>query len=389
MVSKKIIDKQIPQLPLEVKFCKKCVMSNQRPRIGWSEDGICGACSFAEIKKKIKWDRRKKRLEELCDKYRRDDGSFDIVVPSSGGKDSSRVAYMLKYEYGMHPLTITWAPFEYTPLGYKNFRNFIKVGGFNNLMGSPNAKLMRKLARISFEAVGDAWMPFAYGQAAFAFHIAKAFDINLVFYGENGEAEYSGDPEMYDLRGIPFDIWHEKCLKGLTIDDLIEYGLKETDYFTEDDYTEADLQFYRLPDIENKDIQFHFFSYYHQWTPKENYELAVKNTGFQASPFRTEGTYTKYASLDDEHDGFHYYLAYIKFGIGRATADAAHEIRDGLITREEGIELVKKYDGEFPKKYFKEFLEYLDITDVEFWEVIEKYLNPNIWDNWKLRNTVY
>ena len=127
MISKKILDKQLPQLPKEVKFCKKCVMSNQRPRIHWSEDGVCGACTFAEIKKNTDWEARRKMLEELCDKYRRNDGRYDVVVPASGGKDSSRVAYMLKHEYGMHPLTITWAPFEYTPLGYKNFRNFMKA----------------------------------------------------------------------------------------------------------------------------------------------------------------------------------------------------------------------------------------------------------------------
>lgn len=395
MISKKILDKQLPQLPKEVKFCKKCVMSNQRPRIHWSKDGVCGACTFAEIKKNTDWDKRRKMLEELCDKYRRNDGRYDVIVPASGGKDSARVAYMLKYEYGMHPLTITWAPFEYTPLGYKNFRNFIKVGGFNNLMGWPNAKLMRKLARISFEAVGDPWMPFAYGQAAYAFHIAKAFDIKLVFYGENGEAEYSGDPELYNLRGMPFEIWHDKCLKGITIDNLVEYGLNETDYFTENDYDESDLQWYRLPNIKDmmdKDIQFHFFGYYHHWTPKENYELAMKNTGFTASRERSEGTYTNYASLDDEHDGFHYYLGFIKFGIGRTTADAAHEIRDGNITREEGVELVKRYDGEFPQKYFREFVEYLDITEEEFWKIVDKYRSDNLWekikDLWCLKKTV-
>ena len=107
----------------------------------------------------------------------------------------------------------------------------------------------------------------------------------------------------------------------------------------------------------------HFFGYYKKWIPQENYYYAAENTGFQPNPERTEGTYSKYASLDDRLDGLHYYMKYIKFGFGRATDDAAHEIRDGHINREEGVALVSKYDGEFPKKYFTDFLSYLDILD--------------------------
>ncbi len=398
MVSRKILDRQIPELPKEIKFCKRCVISNQRPRIYWTKDGICGACNFADIKNhEIDWDEREQMLSNLCDEYRRNDGRYDVIIPVSGGKDSARVAYTLKYKFGMHPLTITWAPFEYTPVGYRNFRNFIKVGKFNNLMAWPNGYLHRKLSRISFEAVGDAWQPFAYGQVCYAFHIAKAFDIKLVFFGENGEAEYSGDPRVFNLRGMPFEMWAEQYFKGITVDDLIQYGLEETDYFTEKDYDESDLQFYKPPNIDQmKDmgIQFHWFSFYHKWIPQENYYLASEHTGFEANPEgRSEGTYSKYASLDDQTDGYHFYLAFIKFGIARCTSDAAHEIRDGHITREEGVSLVKRYDGEFPTRWWKEFLEYTDITADEFWRIVDKFRNPNIWekegDIWKLKKAVY
>lgn len=398
MINLKMLDKQLPKLPQDVKFCKKCVVSNQRPRIIFDEDGVCGACNFAEIKVKgTDWNEREKQLQELCDKYRRNDGRYDVIIPSSGGKDSSRVSYELKYKYGMHPLTITWAPFEYTPEGYTNFRNFIKVGGFNNLMAWPNGKVHRKLARIAFEALGDAWQPFAYGQMSYAFHIAKAFDIKLVFFGENGEAEYSGDPRVYNMRGMPFEIWAEQYFKGILVDDLIHYGLEETDYFTEKDYDESDLTFYRPPEpneMKKKGVEFHWFSYYKKWVPQENYYLASEHTGFQANPNgRSEGTYSKYASLDDRLDGFHYYLAFIKFGIGRCTSDAAHEIRDDHINREEGAALVKRFDGEFPKRYFNEFLEYLDITGEYFWHVVDRFRQPHIWKKedglWKLKKAIY
>jgi N-acetyl sugar amidotransferase len=398
VVSSKILDRQLSILPNEVEFCKRCVVSNQRPRILFDEEGICGACRYAEIKKSgIDWQARENELRELCNQHRREDGRFDVVVPASGGKDSSRVAYELKFIYGMHPLTVTWAPFEYTPEGYANFRNFIKVGGFNNLMAWPSGKLHRKLSHIAFDALGDAWQPFAYGQMCYAFHIAQAFDIKLVFFGENGEAEYSGDPRVFNLRGMPFDIWAEQYFKGVMVDDLIQYGLEETDYLTKNDYDESDLLFYRPPDLDamrKQGVEFHWFSYYKKWVPQENYYLASEHTGFQANPTgRSEGTYSKYASLDDQMDGFHFYLAFIKFGIGRTTSDAAHEVRDSHITREEGAALVRQFDGEFPRRWFKEFLAYLDITEEHFWNVIDRYRQPHIWKQengvWKLRHAVY
>jgi len=137
----------------------------------------------------------------------------------------------------------------------------------------------------------------------------------------------------------------------------------------------------------------HWYSYYHKWTPQEHYYYASEHTGFRANPYgRSEGTYSKYASLDDKTDGFHYYTMFIKFGIGRATSDAAHEIREGHLTREEGARLVRKFDGEFPKKYFKEFLEYCNITEEYFWEVIDSWRSPHLWKKengeWKLKYQV-
>ncbi|MBI2658433.1 N-acetyl sugar amidotransferase [Candidatus Woesearchaeota archaeon] len=397
MVSKKILDRQLPDLPQEIKFCRKCVVSNQRPRIILDEEGVCSACRFAyEKEHAIDWKEREDLLRKLCDKYRRNDGRFDIVVPSSGGKDSSAVAHKLKHKYGMHPLTITWAPLDYTPIGWQNFRNFTK-SGFNNLLFTQNGKLLAKLARLAFEAVGDVFLPFIYGQTSFAFHVALMMDIKLVFFGENPEAEYGGSLKYKDKPGIPIKDWADTYYKGVTVDDLVKYGLEETDYFTKDDYDECDLTFYRPPpleELEKKDIQFHWFGFYEKWVPQENYYHAAENTGFQPNPEgRSEGTYSKYASLDDKWDPFHFYFSFIKFGIGRATSDASHEIRDGHITREEGTALVKKFDSEFPKKHFKEFLAFIGMDEGQFWKTVDKFRTSHIWKKengeWKLRKAVY
>lgn len=388
------IDRQLKNLPKEVIFCKKCVMSNQRPRLEFDENGVCTACGFAYEKKHvIDWKDRAQQLQELCDKYRRNDGTYDVLVPCSGGKDSSAVAHKLKHLYGMHPLTVTWAPFVYTDIGMQNYLNFLN-SGFTNLIAYPNRHFHRKLARIAFEAVGDVFLPFIYGQMAYAFHIALQRDIKLVFYGENGEAEYGGSTKNNYRPYMPLEDWAEIYCKGVTVDDLVEWGL-ERRMIDESDYDGSDLTFYKPPEVEDlqgKDIQMHWFSYYHKWVPQENYYYATEHVGFQANPERSEGTYSKYASLDDKLDGFHYYFSYLKFGICRATSDAAHEVRDGHLTREDAVALVHRYDGEFPKKRFKEFLEYIDITEEKFWEVVDRYRNPNLWEKvngeWKLKYKV-
>jgi hypothetical protein len=138
-------------------------------------------------------------------------------------------------------------------------------------------------------------------------------------------------------------------------------------------------------------MEVHFFSYYNNWSPQENYYYAKENTGFESNPDgRSEGTYTKFASLDDKIDGQHYFTMYIKFGQGRAMNDANRDLRDGFITREEAVDLLNKYDGEFPKKYFQDVLDYMGITEERYWEVIDKARSPHLWEKvngeWKLKH---
>lgn len=390
------IEKQLRAQPKEVKFCKRCVMSNQRPRIVFDEEGICSACRFTKEKEaKIDWRARELQLEALLDTYRRTDGRFDVLVPGSGGKDSSYVAHQLKYKYGMHPLTVTWAPFKYTDIGFQNLYNFI-YSGFTNILCHSNGKLHRKLARAAFEEVGDHFLPFIYGQFCYPFHMALNFNVKLVFYGENGEAEYGGSTKANKLSHMPVEDWAAFYWKGCALSDLIGHTLKHKSYLLKDDLSDSDLIFYRPPladRLKVSGIQMHWYSYYHKWVPQENYYYAVENTSFKSNPERSEGTYSKYASLDDKTDGFHYYMGYIKFGIGRATSDAAHEIREGHITRDEGVTLVKRYDGEFPQKNFKEFLAYLDISEGHFWEVVDSFRQPHLWSKekgqWVLKHKIY
>ena len=373
-------------LPGKVRFCKKCTISNQRPRIGFDEEGICSACRFAGYKAtEINWEEREKELVALVKRFKRKDGGYEAMVPTSGGKDSGRVAHELKYKYGMNVLTVTWAPHLYTDMGLKNFQSMIHIGGLDNILGTPNGIVHRKLTKLAFEILGDPFQPFIYGQTNFPLQIAVKYKIPLIMYGENGEVEYGGDMKNAFRPTRDYRCDHKKhYFSGLPPEALINYGISQKET----------ASYLPPPDKELDAIktEIHFYSYYHKWIPQENYYYAVEHTGFTANPIRSEGTYSKYASLDDKIDGFHFYLSFIKFGIGRATADSAHEIRDRHLTRDEGVRLVKKFDGEFPQRNFNTFLEYCGISEEYFWQVIDSWRSPHIWAKvngvWKLRHTV-
>lgn len=392
-------------LPEQVIFCKSCVISNQRPSstvefkhqsneakatIGFGEDGVCDACRYHQVKEKsIDWSEREDHLLRLFDKHRRTDGSYDVIVPGSGGKDSAFTAHVLKYKYNMNPLTVTWAPHKYTEIGWRNFENWIHVGGLDNILFTPNGRLHRHLTRLAFVNLLHPFQPFIVGQRIIGPSLARKFGVRLVMYGEN-QAEYGNDvsenftPRM-DRKFFSAADPHSLLLGGVTVDDILQQG----------NFRIGDFAPYIPPsaeDLEREGIEVHYLGYYLKWDPQECYYYAVENTGFQANSERTEGTYSKYSSIDDRIDMFHYYTTLIKFGIGRATYDAAQEIRNDKITREEGVALVRKYDQEFPKKYYKEFLEYVGLSDAEFVETVDKFRSPHLWENiggsWCLRHQV-
>ena len=390
------LEQQVPNLPKDVRWCKRCVVSNQRPRITFNSDGICSGCVNSDYKNNdIDWSQREQELVALLDEHRRSDGYWDVIVPSSGGKDSGYVAHQLRYKYNMNPLTVTWAPLKYTNVGWENLQSNID-SGFTNMLCTPNGQLQRKLARLCFEELGDAFHVFVLGQVAYPFQMAVRLGIPLVFYGENGEAEYASDPEYADKPFKPSQEWVRQYFKGVSFQQLLQYGLETKEYLNRDDYAESDLMFYETPsvdELERVGIKGkYFYSYFHKWTPQENFYYCVENTGFKPNSERSEGTYSKYASLDDKMDGFHYFMRYIKLGLGRCMEDAAHEIRDGHLTREEGIALMSRYEGEFPHKYFSEFLEYLDISESHFWKVVDSWRLPHLWEkdgqDWKFKHPI-
>ena len=409
-------------LPRKVTYCKKCVISNQRPNsaveykhttetkkatIHFDENGVCDACNFTERKRHdIDWTDREKMLRELCDRYRKNDGSYDCIVPGSGGKDSFYASHILKTKYGMHPLTVTWAPHIYTDWGWKNFQSWIHAGHDNYLM-TPNGRVHRLLTRLSTELLFHPFQPFFLGQKSIAPKLAVKFGIPLVFYGEN-EAEY-GNPigttltpeqDKKYFSGIKFE---DMKISGLPVANLIDdFGLELNDLSP---YLPADEN-----QLRDNAVVSHYLGYYLKWHPQSCYYYSVEHGGFQASPERTPGTYSKYNSIDDRIDDLHYYTTGVKFGIGRASYDAAQEIRSGDITRDEGVALVKRFDHEFPERFINELFAYLSIPEsdfpvahnmfeqpivdrIYFKNLTDKFRSPHIWylegGEWKLRHPIW
>ena len=393
-------------LPSKVIFCKQCVMSNQRPssipeffhtkerknakylNID-SEDGICDGCRYYNSRENIDWKDREKQLIRLLDKYRKSNGDYDCLIPGSGGKDSAFQAHILKYKYGMNPLVLTWPPIIYTNYGLKNYDNWINEGGFDALIYRPNGKVMKKLTKLSIINLLHPFQTFILGQKNIAPKIASKFGIKLVFYGEN-EAE-GGNPiaeNNISLRKKSY--FAVKNYKNIYL-----AGIKISDLLKKYKFTYEDLKIFfpiNNNEINKTKIEIHYLGYYLKWTPQEAFYYATQNTGFLPRPYRSQGTYSKYHSIDDKIDDFHFYTTFIKFGIGRATYDASREIRDKHLTRDEGKNLVKKFDGEFPDKYFTEVMDYLDIKKDYFHKLCDKFRSPHIWkkknNEWKLKHTV-
>ena len=409
-------------LPKQVAYCKTCVISNQRPNsaveykhtkdtkkatINFNTDGVCDACTFTERKRNsIDWVDREKQLRELCDKHRKNDGSYDCILPGSGGKDRFYASHILKTKYGMHPLTVTWAPHVYTDWGWKNFQCWIHAGHDNYLM-TPNGRVHRLLTRLSTELLFHPFQAFMFGQKSLAPKMALLFKIPLVFYGEN-EAEYGNpigdtDTAKRDWSYFTSDDQSKIYLGGVSIADLTsQFGVDRNDL---QPYLPADPN-----KISEQKVEVHYVGYYLKWHPQACYYYSVEHGGFQASPERTPGTYSKYNSIDDRIDDLHYLTTGIKFGIGRASYDAAQEIRSGDITRDEGVALVKRFDHEYPERFIDEMFRYLSLPQSEFPEankmfenatmnreyfrlLTDRFRSPHLWyhenSEWKLRHAVW
>ncbi len=359
----------------KITWCKNCLNMSTRPRITFDERGWCNACQWMEEKKTLDWSKRQKELDNLINKYRSTKGNFDCIVPVSGGKDGSYVAYQLKHKYGMNPLCVTVRPALSLEIGDKNLINFI-YSGYDHVHITPNPKVLDRLNKYGFIEKGFPYYGWLIAIHTAVIKTAVNFNIPLLFYGEDGEIEYGGSTESKNnpLYGIEYmkNIYLEGG-HGKVFERIKEDG----------DISDADLAFFNFPsssEISDNELSFTHWSYFEPWDSYRNYIVAKENCGLIEKDEGNLDTFTNFSQNDQALYALHAYLMYLKFGFGRATQDAGIEIRRGSMTRDQALNLVKMYDNSYPYDLINTYLDYYSMTKSEFDDVLDKYANRDLFE---------
>lgn len=352
-----------------LKWCSNCVAMSTRPRINFNEDGLCNACQWSEQKKNLDWDTRLEKLKSVLKEQKAKKRSYDCLVPVSGGKDGSYVAYQLKHVYGMNPLCVTVQPSLASDIGIRNLHNFIK-SGYDHVMVSPSQTGMQKLNKLGFEEMGFPYYGWLISIHTAVIRVAKQHGIDLIFYGEDGEVEYGGTTKT---QATPFyDISYQKNI-------YLENGYDKV--LNSADLNPTERYFFEYPDEDQgalDDIKLTHWSYFENWDPYRNYVVAKEHCGLTEADATNSGTFTNFAQNDQYLYPLHSYLMFLKFGFGRANQDACIDVRRGAMARDQAVNLVRLYDGQFPSEYLESYLEYFDMTEDAFMAVLDKWANEDI-----------
>ena len=345
-------------------WCKTCLNMSTRNRIEFDESGRCNACVWAEEKTSVNWFEREEELKNLFERHKTD-GPYDLIVPVSGGKDGSYVSYNCKHKYGLNPLCVTVHPPTRSGLGFTNLENF-KKAGYTLLEVNLPYETHRELNKRAFIEQGRPLYGWTTAIFSSVMQIAKAFQISLIMYGEDGEIEYGGsNASKYSGTFTP------QFVKNVYLEDQVEK--------TFGNIKDVDSYFWDFPE-KSDGIEFAHWSYYENWDPYRNYLTAKKYCGLQEREEQNTGTYTNFAQNDNVLYDLHTYLMYLKFGFGRATQDAGIDIRRGAMTREQAIQLTSLYDNELPEVYVEEYLSYFEMTREEFDTVIKNWVNTDLFE---------
>ena len=354
-----------------------------RPRITFDEKGLCNACVWKNMKDSLDWESREFALKNLLDEHRRNDGGFDCLVPVSGGKDGSYVAYNLKHKYGMNPLCVTITPALPLTLGEKNLRAFVE-SGYNHISINPDYEAMRTLNKTGFIEMGFPYYGWLTSIITAPIKLAIAHGINLIFYGEDGEVEYGGSTETATNPIYGIDYQKRVYLEG---------GYQKV--LNTSQLSKGQLHFFEYPAEEvlaESRIQITHWSYFENWDPYRNYLVAKEYCGLQESDSSNSGTFTNFSQNDQALYSLHTYLMYLKFGFGRANQDASIEVRRGAMNRDQAINLVRIYDGHYPEEFVQHYLAYYQMSQKEFDEVIDRYANRDLFEKidnrWSPRFTI-
>lgn len=353
------------------RYCTHCVMPNTKPDLTFDAHGVCDACHSAKLKNTVDWDAREAEFRAIVDEYKGKNGSnYDCIIPVSGGKDSHYQAYMAK-KYGFNSLMINYETTARNELGRNNLENIRQFGDLIEFKKNP--EVHKKMVIEGFRKVGDNEWPTHVGIFTFPVRMAVALQIPLILWGENSQLEYGG-PKASRVKKVLDRRWLEEFggLLGLRVEDMASHATG---------ISKEQLTLWRYPseaELRAAKIRGLFLGYYFKWDYRPQTAL-VQQMGFSLKEDGpVEGTYLNYENLDEETHAVHDHLKFVKFGFGRATDHASIDIRNGRITRDEGIKLVLQYDGKRPKKAIAAFLKYTGLSEAEFDSIVDSFTNKAI-----------
>ncbi len=355
-------------------YCKRCVMPDTKPDLHIDGTGICNACRSYEARKEVDWHQRAIELERVLEKYRRPGGeNWDCIVPVSGGKDSTyQVVRML--QFGLNPLCVTSTTCDLSDIGRKNIENLKRLG-VDYVEVSPNPLVRAKLNRVGLTQVGDISWPEHVGIFTIPVRAAVQFNVPLIVWGENSQNEYGG-PASAAGNNVLNRRWLEEFggLLGMRVTDLVgQEGIEPKHLINYTYPTDEELARVGVTGL--------FLGHYIPWDGLANTLISVAN-GFTSYDKAVEGSLVNYENLDNYQTGIHDYFKYLKFGFGRTTDLACLHIRRGRLTRQDGLDAVKKLDGQFPWEYLgkplADILDPLEMTVDEFIRVCDKFTNKKI-----------
>jgi N-acetyl sugar amidotransferase len=351
-----------------MRYCKTCITPHNRPNISFDERGQCN-CAVAKDKDAIDWQRRARDFAEVVAHARSRARSYDCVVPVSGGKDSTwQVVTCL--QHGLRPLAVTWRPPGRTALGSENLQNLIELG-VDHVDFSINPQVERRFTLKALERFGTPALPMHMALFAIPLTVAVRYDVPLVVWGENSAFEYGGAEES--RRGFSLNRqWLEK--HGVT------HGTTARDWVSED-LTAKDLLPYFAPtdaELEAKGVLAVFLGYYFRWDPVTSLRVAEQN-GFKRRQAGAKTGYYDYADIDDDFISIHHWLKWYKFGFTRSFDNLSIEIRNGRLSRDEAIEILRRRGDETPHDDIQKFCQWLGITPQRFFDIVEKFRNREVW----------
>lgn len=354
-----------------VDYCSSCVSPVwAATHLAFDSDNICSGCRAAELKKSIDWNTRAEKFVELLSSYR-SDSDYDCVVPVSGGKDSYFAAHVAR-EYGLRPLMVTYHGNNYLPEGEENLNKMKDEFGFDHLIFRPSTDVLIRLNRAGFQMTGDMNWHCHAGIFTYPMRVATMFRIPLVLWGDHGFTEQGG---MYS---------HNDFFE-YTAKDRYEHALHGFDWFDfvgKEGLTAKDLRFLVYPtdkEVWDTGLRGVFLSNYFYYDGRHNSQIAESLYNWEPARQSFDRTFSRTSNLDDMHEnGLHDYLKFVKLGYGRGTDHANYEIREGRMTRDEGVEMVLKYDHVWPSDAERWF-EYVGIDEGEFRRTADQFRDSRVW----------